>query len=119
MALYQPSQRLTWRYVANSGQLSIVSEITISLAAGESVLANASAIRSNTSVITLNVGLAASALIQVIPVEVLDTGLNILHVKGILKTLHAVQVIATCYKNNYEVGEVVTTTSAGSDVEML
>jgi hypothetical protein len=118
MALYQPSQRLTWRYVASSGQLSIVSEITISLAPGESVFANASAIRNDISVITLNVGSAASSLIQDIPVEVLSPGLNVLQVKGILKTLDPVTVIATCYKNNNEVGEVITTTSAGSEVEM-
>jgi hypothetical protein len=119
MALYQPSQRLTWRYDTSSGQLSIISEIAISLGSGESVLANVSAIRNYISVITLNVGSASSSLVQVIPVEVIDTGLNSLQVRGILKTLDPVTVIATCYKDNNEVGEVVTITSASSDVEVL
>jgi hypothetical protein len=118
MALYQPSQRLTWRYIASTGQLSIVSDLSINLATGESVSATASAIRNEISVITMIVGSASSSLILLIPYEVIASGLNSLQVRGILKTLDPITVIATCYKNNNEVGEVVTSTTAGSDVEM-
>lgn len=121
MALYQPSQRLTWLYSSSTGQLSIVSELSVDLATNELVYNTVSSLRNDVAVITMTVNsLQASPMVITIPVEVIDTGLtNKDEVRGIIKTLPVFTVIATCYKNNLEVGEVINSTSASSEIEIV
>jgi hypothetical protein len=121
MSLYQPSQSLTWKYSTGAGQLSIVSSLSVELGANEHVLNTVSALRNNKAVITMNVNPTQSnPMIMLIPVEMIGTGItSVDQVRGIIRTLDPITVIASCYKNDKLEGEVVNVSSSNASIEMI
>jgi hypothetical protein len=120
MSNYQPSQTLSWRYSAGTGQLSIVSKITVEVGANEYISLSVSSIRSDTVIITMTLGPAPSSSLTVyISLEMIGAGLNKDQVRGIIRTIVAKTVITTFYKDNKIEGEVINSTSQNSEIEMI
>jgi hypothetical protein len=120
MPNYQPIQNLTWKYSTGTGQLSVVSTITISLAPGEFVTGSASPISGGVSNITLTVTNVSSLFPPIVIPYVVQAGYTTKEqVRAYIKSLNPVTVIATCYKNGQKVGENSTGSQTNSEIDIV
>ena len=107
MALYQPQQNLTWKYIINTGQLYIVSNISLELGTGEHVNPTVTSALNNTFLVSLNVvsGINNSPLVIDISYTTITSGLtDVDQVRQIIAGLPQATVQATVYKNGLIMG---------------
>jgi hypothetical protein len=120
MPTYQPSQILTWKYSTGTGQLSIVSTITISLQPGEYVTASSTAPSNGSASITLTVTNVSSLFPPVVIPYAVHPGLTTkTQVRAFIQTLNPVNVKAKCYKNSILVGENESACTTGAEIELI
>lgn len=121
MALYQPQQNLTWKYIINTGQLYIVSNISLELEAGERVNHSVTLALNNTFLVSLNVvsGTNNSPLVIDISYTTITSGLtDVDQVRQLIAGLASATVQATVYKNGMIMGVVENKSTSQAIIEL-
>jgi hypothetical protein len=118
MALYQPQQDLTWKYIKNTGQLIIVATIRVDLGSGEHLNHSFISAINNTFLVSLNVvsGINNTPVEIDIPYANITSGLSDTElVRQIIATIASATIQTTVYKSGAIQGSVVgaTNTTAG------
>ena len=120
MAFYQPSQALTWKYLPATGQLTIVSTITVSLDAGEKITCSLDNSASR-KLITISIDPAGTSVLPPveIPVNIIATGLNKDQVRDRIRISPIEYFVnASVYKANKLEGESITITTSNSHIQV-
>jgi hypothetical protein len=119
MLYYQPSQRLTWKYSAGTGQLTVFAAISVDLYSNE-YISSAYTIVGDQILVTLNIESTGSTspVIITADVDVISLNLSQNQVRDHIKAGIVYDVITTLYKNNKMEGEVINMTSSNANIEM-
>lgn len=122
MPTYEPHQNLKWKYINSSGQLIIISDISVQLGLNELVTVSASSVSKGACTITLTVisGVNNTPVTQ--EVYYTNIGANLNNESAVrtkISALQMVNVTAIVMKDSAPKGDVSNITSTGSTVVII